>query len=280
MSRYADRSRELGAFVRERRNRLTPAAVGLPAGVPRRTPGLRREEVAELAGLSVGYYTRLEQGHAAHPSGSVLSALARTFHLSSDEERHLRALAGEDVSRPGGVAAPERPSPSGLRLMSLVVPGTAAVVLGRTGDVLAWNDPARMLFPGRLPEPGTDPGPASNNVRYVFQCPEARSLFVDWAAVADDTVAHLRSAAGHLVDDPAVRALVQELIATSPDFATRWTRRDVRERVTGEKRLNHPTLGRITVTYDVTALLDTPAQWLVIYSLPKATRARDAMVGT
>lgn len=278
MSRYADRSRELGAFLREHRNRLTPAVAGLPAGVPRRTPGLRREEVAELAGLSVGYYTRLEQGHAAHPSGSVLSALARTFRLSSDEERHLRALAGENLSLPAAVAVPERPSPSGLRLMSLFVPGTAAVILGRTGDVLAWNETARSLLPGRLPEPGTDPGPASNNARYVFQCPEARSLFVDWSGVADDTVAHLRSAAGHLVDDPAVRALVQELTATCPEFASRWTRRDVRERVTGEKHLNHPTLGRITVAYDVTALLDTPAQWLVTYSLPDA--ARDAMVRT
>jgi transcriptional regulator with XRE-family HTH domain len=231
--------------------------------VPRRTPGLRRREVAELAGLSVGYYTRLEQGHAAHPSASVLSALARTFHLSDNEERHLRALA-DDNHHPAA-AGPERPSPSGLRLINLLVPGTAAVILGRTGDVLAWNATATLLFPGRLPAPGTPAASISNNVRYVFQSPEARSLFIDWPAVADDTVAHLRSATGHLTNDPAVRALLEDL-STTPEFTTRWTRRDVQERVSGEKHLNHPTLGRITVTYDVTTLLDTQSQWLVVYS--------------
>ncbi|GAB3820073.1 helix-turn-helix transcriptional regulator [Kribbella italica] len=265
MSRYAGRSRELGAFLRERRNRLAPAAAGLP-DTPRRTPGLRREEVAELTGLSVGYYIRLEQGHARHPSYGVLDALARTLDLTEDETRHLKALGGQREAP--SAPATERVSRSALRLMSLFAPPTAVVVLGRTGDVLAWNRSATRLFPGRLPEPGERPGPGSNNARYIFQDPSARTLFSNWPEVADDTVAHLRSAAGHLVDDPAVRALVDELLETCPEFATRWARRDVRERVSGDKHLDHPQLGRITIGYEVTALLDEPHQWLVVYSVP------------
>ena len=172
MSRYADRSRELGAFLRERRDRMTPTAAGVAAAEPRRTPGLRREEVAGLAGLSVGYYVRLEQGHAPHPSDSVLDALSRTFQLSDDEARHLRALAGTGVPvRSGPVLsgpAAERVSGSALRLLDLLVEPTAAIVLGRTGDVLAWNRAATLLFPGRLPAPGEEPGSGSNNARYIF----------------------------------------------------------------------------------------------------------------
>lgn len=292
MSRYADRSRELGAFLRERRSRMSPASAGLPEELPRRTPGLRREEVAALAGLSVGYYVRLEQGHAPHPSESVLAALARTFRLTDDESRHLRALAGHgdhgsrhrralaghgDSVRAepaagarlghGGVQVAERASPSALRLLDLFVPPTAVIVLGRIGDVLAWNEAAVSLFPGRLPAPGEKAGPAANNARYVFLSESARELFVDWPAVADDTVAHLRSAAGHLVDDPDLTALVAELSAASTEFASRWARRDVRERAHGDKLLNHPTRGHLTIGYDVTALLDTPNQWLVVYTV-------------
>ncbi|ADB31972.1 transcriptional regulator, XRE family [Kribbella flavida DSM 17836] len=266
MSRYADRARELGAFLRERRNRLTPTQAGLP-DVPRRTPGLRREEVAELAGLSVGYYTRLEQGHAHHPSASVLDALARTLRLTEDESRHLNALTDPTVT---SAAAEQRISRSASRLLDLFAPPTAVVVLGRTGDVLGWNRSATLLFPGRLPPPGERPGPSANNARYIFTDPSARDLFADWPEVADDAVAHLRSAAGHLVDDPTVRTLVEELTAASPDFAARWSRRDVRERVTGDKNLNHPTLGPLTIGYDVTALLDAPNQWLIVYSFPPA----------
>lgn len=259
------RQHELGAFLRERRSRLTPAAAGLIDGPPRRTPGLRREEVAELAGLSVGYYARLEQGHAAHPSESVLAALIRILQLSADEARHLRALAGE--------AAPtdqEQVSRSALRMMEMLKPPTAALVLGRIGDVLAWNEQATLLFPGRLPV-STD-GRRPNNARYVFCDPSAREIFPNWPEVADDTVAHLRAAAGHLIDDPAFRALVDELLTASPEFASRWARHDVRRHVSGEKYLDHPALGRITVDYEVLAVLDEPDQFLVVYGRENSFR--------
>ncbi|GAA1613836.1 MULTISPECIES: helix-turn-helix transcriptional regulator [Kribbella] len=248
------RQHELGAFLRERRARLTPAAAGLIEGPPRRTPGLRREEIAELAGLSVGYYARLEQGHAAHPSESVLAALIRILQLTPDEARHLRALAGESAPLPA-----EQVSRSALRMMDLLKPPTAALVLGRIGDVLAWNEEAAMLFPGRLD------GPRPNNARYVFCNPQAREIFPNWPEVADDTVAHLRAAAGHLVDDPCFRSLVDNLLVDSPEFAARWSRREVRRHVTGVKYLDHPALGRLTVDYEVVAVLDEPDQFLVVY---------------
>jgi hypothetical protein len=159
-------------------------------------------------------------------------------------------------------------------MIELLVPPTAAVVLGRTGDVLAWNEAATFLFPGRLPDQPAHGRPAAgersvrpNNARYVFCDPRARELFADWPGVADETVAHLRSAAGHLVDDPAYRALVDGLLETSPEFVTRWSRRDVRRHISGEKHFNHPTLGRLTVAYEVVAVLDTPDQYLVVYGL-------------
>jgi len=270
MSRHARRQRELGAFLRERRGRLRPPTAEDPAaedpaadGRARRTPGLRREEIADLAGLSVGYYTRLEQGHAAHPSDSVLEALIRTLRLTPDEAAHLKALADGTTPESGD----EEVSRSAIRMMTLLTPPTAAVVLGRIGDVLAWNDAARLLFPGRLPAPGERPGVRPNNARYVFCDPSARDLFTDWPEVADDTIAHLRAAAGHLVDDSAYRALVDELLATSPDFAARWSRRDVKRHVSGHKLLTHPTLGSLTLPYEVLAVLDAPDQYLVVYGL-------------
>jgi transcriptional regulator with XRE-family HTH domain len=261
MSRYAMRRRELGAFLRERRSRLTPAAAGLVEGPPRRTPGLRREEIAGLAGLSVGYYTRLEQGHATHPSDSVLDALSRTLQLTDDEVRHLKALAAGPTAPPR-----EEVSQSALRMLERLTPPTAAVVLGRTGDVLAWNEWATLLFPGRFEPRNGRP----NNARYVFCDPRARELFADWPAVADEAVAHLRSSAGHLVDDPHVRTLVDDLLASSPEFAERWQRRDVQRHISGHKRFDHPTLGRFTVEYDVVAVLDAPDQYLVVYGLEES----------
>ncbi|MFI5692771.1 helix-turn-helix transcriptional regulator [Kribbella sp. NPDC051586] len=262
MTRHPTRQLELGAFLRERRARITPADAGLIAGPPRRTPGLRREEIAQLAGLSAGYYARLEQGQAAHPSASVIEALIRILRLSAEEARHLRALAGEPTP-----TARETVSRSALRAMELLKPPTAALVLGRIGDVLAWNESAPRLFPGRLPQAGERSATRPNNARYVFCDPRSREIFPNWSEVADDTVAHLRGAAGHLVDDPGFRALVDELLEVSPDFAARWSRREVRRHVSGEKHLDHPEFGRLTVDYEVLAVLDEPDQFLVIYGL-------------
>jgi transcriptional regulator with XRE-family HTH domain len=251
------RRRELGEFLRERRGRLSPP----PTDEARRTPGLRRAELADLAGVSVGYYTRLEQGRAPHPSDSVLDALIRTLALTDDESTYLKALAAD---RP--VSYSRKVSPSALRTIGFLSVPTAAVVVGQIGDVLAWNDAAAYLFPGRLPAPGEQPKRPPNNSRYIFS-PEARSLYQGWAQVADDVVAHLRASAAHMVDDPDYRALVDELLTESPEFVARWSRRDVKRHVSGERHLNHPTLGRQTVRHEVLAVLDVPDQYLVLYGL-------------
>ncbi|WP_165952730.1 helix-turn-helix transcriptional regulator [Kribbella albertanoniae] len=246
------RRRELGEFLRERRGRLTPP----DSEEPRRTPGLRRAELADLAGVSVGYYTRLEQGRAPHPSDSVLEALIRALGLTDDESNHLRALAA-DTETPA--LEVQTVSESALRTMNFLVVPTAAVVLGRIGEVLAWNDAAAFLFPGRFS------ADRPHNARYAFS-PAARELYLDWDEVADDVVAHLRAAAGHMVDDPEYGVLVEELLAI-PEFAERWPRRDVRRHVSGERRLKHPVLGELTVRHEVLAVLDTPDQYLVLYGL-------------
>ncbi|WP_405057889.1 helix-turn-helix transcriptional regulator [Kribbella sp. NBC_01505] len=252
------RRRELGEFLRERCGRLTPPV----ADEPRRTPGLRRAELAGLAGVSVGYYTRLEQGRAPHPSDSVLDALIRALGLTEDESNHLRALAAStDVP----AVEVEAVSESALRTMNFLIVPTAAVVLGRIGEVLAWNDAADFLFPGRFPEPGEQLERRPHNARYAFS-PAARELYLGWDEVADDVVAHLRAAAGHLVDDPEYGVLVEELLAI-PEFAERWPRRDVKRHVSGERRLKHPVLGELTVRHEVLAVLDTPDQYLVLYGL-------------
>jgi len=251
----------LGEFLRERRGRLTPPA----NGEPRRTPGLRRAELADLAGVSVGYYTRLEQGRAPHPSDSVLDALIRALDLTDDEAAHLKALATDPPAVETPPLEPQTVSESALRTMNFLVVPTAAVVLGRIGEVLAWNDAAAFLFPHRFPEPGEHLERRPHNARYAFG-PAARKLYLDWDEVADDVVAHLRAAAGHLVGDPEYAVLLDELLAI-PEFAERWPRRDVKRHVSGVRRFNHPVLGVLTVRHEVLAVLDTPDQYLVLYGL-------------
>lgn len=209
MSRHTGRARELGAFLRERRARLRPSEVGIAGDGDRRTPGLRREELAALAGVSAGYYIRLEQGHARHPSGSVLNALAGALRLSADERAHLQALAVADSVPGSRLLGTEEISPGARRILDLLQPPSAALVIGRVGEVLGWNTAAAALFPGRFPPAGGANERVSNNVRYVFEHPAARRLFVDWDDVASGIVAHLRAAAGHHLDDPALRRLAR-----------------------------------------------------------------------
>jgi transcriptional regulator with XRE-family HTH domain len=263
------RAHELGAFLRSRRTLLTPDEMGLPQEGVRRTPGLRREEIARLAGVSKGYYIRLEQGRAPHPSASVLSALARALQLSHEEGEHLFALA--DQLRP-------KPEPTVLaegtrRMLELLSPPAAAYVISRHSDVLAWNDTATALF-GHLVDSPFRP----NNVRYVFTNPEARELFVDWEHIAADSVAHLRAATGHRPDDAELTELVTELGEASPEFCRLWETRELRHKVNGRKELHHPLVGRITLDYVVLAAPTTPGQRLVAYSAIPGSDSHSALV--
>ena len=267
MGRRSARARELGEFLRARRKAIAPDSVGLPGDGTRRTPGLRREEAARLAGVSDGYYVRLEQGRAPHPSASVLAALARALRLSGAEREHLFALA-EDHPDTG----PEILAPGAGRMLHLLTPPTAAYVIGRRSDVLAWNTAAAALFPHLVPGP-TRP----NNVRYVFTDPEARELFADWEEIASDSVAHLRASAGHRPDDDGLTALVAELEETGADFRRLWAARELRRKVSGRKHLNHPVIGRVTLDYDVLAVPDSPGQRLVAYAAAPGTPSHAAL---
>ncbi|MGW1991684.1 helix-turn-helix domain-containing protein [Embleya sp. NPDC001921] len=239
----------LGEFLQARRARLQPGDVGLPAGTGlRRTQGLRREELAALAGLSIQYYTRLEQGRENHPGGTVLDGLAAALRLNEEEHAHLYALANHAAERAsaGGSPADREVRPGILALVERVRPWPA-YLLTRTSDILAANPEAFVLFPG-LAEWAPE---RRNTVRYLFLHPAARALFIDWERVAAGTTAQLRSL---LAADPADRelaALVDELGSTSPEFVAHWERYDVRRRRSDRQAFRHPRLGGITLAFEV-----------------------------
>ncbi|MBY8877330.1 helix-turn-helix transcriptional regulator [Actinacidiphila acidipaludis] len=251
----------VGGFLQSRRARIQPEDVGLPPYGRRRVPGLRREEVAQLAGVSVDYYIRLEQGRGRHVSDEVLDAVARVLRLDPAEHEHLRDLARPGRAPRSGSRAPAA-SPRvrpGVRLMLDGMRDVPAFVLGRRMDVLAWNDLCGALQDFR---PGTVP----NMVRAVFQSPDARSLYPDWPAVAAETVAYLRLDAGKHPDDPELAALVGELSVRSEDFRRLWADHLVKEKTFGVKRIDHPVAGELELAYETLALPGDPDQTVVVYS--------------
>jgi len=264
------KAHELGAFLRSRRALLTPATVGLPGAGVRRTSGLRREELAHLASVSPGYYQRLEQGRVPQPSAGVLDALATALRLTHAERLHLFALAGQAHPEPesGTLASAAR------RMLELLSPPTAAYVIDRHSDVLAWNSSAAALFGHLVPGPRRP-----NNVRFVFTHPQAAELFVDWPEIAADSVAHLRAATGHRPDDKKLAELVAQLSETSPDFRRLWAARQLRHKVEGRKELHHPQAGRMTLNYTVLAAPTVPGQRLVAYTAPAGSPSHQALLG-
>ena len=264
---------ELGEFLRARRARVRPADVGLPAGTGlRRTPGLRREEVAALAGISIEYYVRLEQGRETNPSPAVLRALAQALLLDREARVHLYALANHMAER----APCPRPSVPQvregiLRIMEAVRP-YPAFVLNRANDILATNPEALALLPGLEDWPPE----RRNTVRYAFTHPAARKVFADWDWVTAGHVAHLR--AQHATDpgDPALAALVDELTAASPRFAELWERYDVQRYQGVRKTIHHPEVGDITVTSEV-LYLNEEGQRFTVYQAPPGTPDHDAL---
>jgi transcriptional regulator with XRE-family HTH domain len=252
----ADTTNRLGEFLRARRALVTPEEVGLPDVGRRRVAGLRREELALLAGVSVDYYVRLEQGRDTHPSTQVLDALARALRLDDDAVAHLHDLARPAPRRRRPRARPERVRPGVLRLLESWS-SIPAFVLGRRMDVLAYNALAGLLHGDFATE--------RNIVRVVFLDPSARETYPDWDAVAHETVATLRAAAGADLDDPALTELVGELSLKSEAFRRLWARHDVREKASGVKRFVHPMVGELELGYESFAINDSPGQLLVAY---------------
>jgi transcriptional regulator with XRE-family HTH domain len=261
---------ELAAFLRSRRERLGPGDVGLPAAARRRTRGLRREEVALLAGMSVDYYARLEQARGPSPSRQVLGALARALRLTDDERDHLFRLAGEPAPEPQAHADHLRP---GVLYLLDRLADSAVMVVNDLGDVLAWTPLAQALWT----DPGALPAGRRNLYRSFFTGPqEQRLLPEDHERAARAHVADLRAAWARRRGDPAVRRLVEDLRRASPLFERLWATHDVAVRRVDRKRILHPTVGLLELDCEV---LLTPAhdQRLIVYTAPPGSETADKL---
>ncbi|MEV4638432.1 helix-turn-helix transcriptional regulator [Actinoplanes sp. NPDC049548] len=259
-----DDRRELGRFLRSRRARTSPERAGLHVSPRRRVQGLRREEVAQLAGISVEYYVRLEQGRATRPSGQVLEALARALELDETERAHLHDLTRYTTAAPRS-ARPGRARPELVQLLALME-RTPALLIDYRMDVLAGNRLAAMLFFDFDAVSARE----RNLARFAFLDPAARERFVDWGDVARATVGALRLAAGRHPRDEPLATLVGELTLRSEAFRELWSGRDVRERTHGRKRFRHPLVGELTLRYENFDVPGASGQRLVAFSADPA----------
>jgi transcriptional regulator with XRE-family HTH domain len=267
---------EIREFLTSRRAKLTPQAAGLPVfGGTRRVPGLRREEAAMLAGVSVDYYTKMERGNLRGVSEGVLDALARGLRLDEAERAHLL-----DLARAAGPVSParrrrsaqQRVRPSVQRIVDAMTEVPVLVQNGR-GDVLAANRLGYALYS----EMDLAPGRPANHARFVFLDPRSARFFVEWERVADDTVAMLRSEAGHDPHDRDLIDLVGELSTRSEDFRTRWAAHNVRAHQTGAKRYHHPVVGDLELTYEMLELAADPGLTLMALSAEPGSASQDAL---
>ncbi|MFJ9840899.1 helix-turn-helix transcriptional regulator [Kitasatospora sp. NPDC101155] len=260
----------LGDFLRSRRARIQPEDVGLPSHGRRRVQGLRREEVAQLAGVSVDYYVRLEQGRGGSASDAVLDAVARVLRLDGTEAAHLRSLTRPPKASAARVRGAQKVRP-GTRLLLGLMAGVPAFVLGRRMDVLAWNALGDAVSgfsarPDVRPHSEANPNAAPNQARHVFLDPAARDHYRQWDAVASETVAFLRRDAGLHPEDPALTALVGELSLRSEEFRRLWADHLVRDKSSGSKQLRHPLVGELDFGYETLDVNGSPDQVLVVYT--------------
>ncbi|WSQ15378.1 helix-turn-helix transcriptional regulator [Streptomyces sp. NBC_01231] len=264
----------LGDLLRSRRARIRPEEVGLPGHGRRHVPGLRREEVAQLAGVSVDYYIRLEQGRSPSVSDAVLDAIARVLRLDDTEQEYLRTVARPAVTRrtsspPGPASQKVRP---GLRILLDTMDKAPAFVLGRRMDVLAWNALGDAVVGFSQIPPGE-----RNMPRQVFLNPQARELYPDWPAVAAETVAYLRLDAGHHPHDKQLATLVGELSLGSEDFRRLWADHQVKEKTYGAKRMVHPVVGELSMPYETLTVTGEPDQMLVVYTPEPGSRTEERL---
>ncbi|MGW2709876.1 helix-turn-helix domain-containing protein [Streptomyces sp. NPDC001356] len=271
--RTLDRRAELSEFLRSRRARLKPEDVGLAGfGRHRRVPGLRREELAQLAGVSVAYYTRLEQGNGRNVSAEVLDSIARALRLTDAEHAHLTHLAKPKAHKKKP-AARQQQVRAVLRQLLDSMDGVPAYIVGRCSQILAWNRMAAAVFGdwGELP-------PAERNwARLVFLRPAYRELFVDWEQKAIDIVCALRMDAGCDPDDVRLSVLVGELSVKSEEFRRLWATHDVKEKSHGVKHLHHPLVGDLALNFESFRLTDGSEQVLVTYHADPDSASADSL---
>jgi transcriptional regulator with XRE-family HTH domain len=269
----------LAHFLRAKRAELEPQRTALSTyGARRRVHGLRREEVAQLAGISIGYYTRLEQGHSRHASDEVLLALANALQLTVTETEHLLDLSRARTAVTGPVAPPVEVAGEAALAMLGFITDRPAVLLGRRNDVLGWNRLGHALIAPHLPfSAPTFPGGRPSMARMLFLDPGARALYRDWNDEARDYVAYLRMISGRYPDDTALASLVGELLIKDADFAALWAEGRVGECIAGTKRLRHPAAGDITVSFQLWAQAGCPEHRIEIYDPADASRVLPAL---
>ncbi|MGW2716907.1 helix-turn-helix transcriptional regulator [Streptomyces sp. NPDC001492] len=254
-------STPLGDFLRARREALKPQDVGLPEHGRRRVPGLRREEVAFLAGVSSDYYMRLEQGRETSPSPQVIDAIAAALHLDDEAHDHLRRLTRAPQERRSALAGHDRAGPQLLRLIDSW-PDTPAFITGPALDILAHNTLAAALHSGfqRF----------DNLARMIFLDPAGRTFYRDWDKAANSCVAELRAAYGYDPESPRIIEVVDTLCAKNPDFAELWARHEVRGKTQQAKNLAHPEVGALEIEFSAFTVNGAPYQQLVVYQADPA----------
>jgi transcriptional regulator with XRE-family HTH domain len=263
---------DLGAFLQARRGRVQPDEVGIQVHGRRRVSGLRREELASLAGVSVDYYVRLEQGRAVNPSDEVLDAIARVLALDETERVHLHRLGrpSRRRRRPDDSAEVVR---DGVANLLAALDHVPAYVLGRSLDVIGWTSVGSALFGDFAARSRAE----RNLVRMVFLDPSVRALLPDWDDVAFETVGLLRLASGRNPDDPALAALVDELSRSHETFRRLWADHAVTAMTSGTRRFRHPVVGDLTLSFESLAAPDDASQMLVFYSASPSTPADRAL---
>jgi transcriptional regulator with XRE-family HTH domain len=254
------RRQELGAFLRSRRERLSPADLGLAPGARRRTPGLRREEVAMAAGVGTTWYTWLEQGRDVRPSPEVLNALSRALRLDAAEKRHLFILAGRPEPGHRAIAVEKVEAPLLHMLDSLSM--QPAYVTGRRWDVLAWNRAAAAIFG----DYGLLKGDERNIIHMVFTNPQHRRLLVGWEELARVVLASFRAESAKYTGDPDFERLITLMMRSSPEFRAWWPERDVLRRLSGVKHVRHPVAGTMAFEHMSFSIDDGSDMRLVVYT--------------
>jgi transcriptional regulator with XRE-family HTH domain len=269
-----DTRSEIREFLTSRRAKITPDQAGLTSYGPRRVAGLRREEVAVLAGVSVPYYTRLERGDISGVSEGVLEALARALRLDDAERAHLfdLARAAGPMSKQRRRSAPKQIRPGVQRLLDAITGAPVLVQNGRL-DILGANQLARALYS----ELFRDPTRPANHARFNFLNPRAHDLYPDWERGADDAVALLRAEAGRDPYDRDLTDLIGELSTRSEEFRTRWADHNVRLHQTGSKRFHHPTVGDLTLTFEMMELAGDPGLNLLTFTADPGTKSDEAL---
>lgn len=262
-----DADNRLGDFLRARRAVILPRDVGFPDDDSRRVPGLRRDEVALLAGVSTDYYIRLEQGRERHPSEQVLQAIARALRLDDDAAAHLFRLglpARWPSAQPTTTVSPD------LRRLMDGMREVPAFVVGSAQDVLAANAMARELYSGFAR--------FDNLLRMIFLDPFAREFYGDWDKTAGIAVNNLRSSSAQFPDDERIEGVVGELSVRSPAFAALWARYEIRPRTREDKHFHHPQVGELHLHFEALAVTSAPGQHLSIYSAAPESASSDALI--